>query len=158
MFDITKDNVKVSEFTRLPLVPPGNEVTVLLTCAKDSKGARGHYAIFEGVVSQVHKGDMQPGDAVKVLMVRLDDPRRVIDGTDYSRREVVRFLEVVNGAPFNQDTLAQEVDEMCKNIRGMAVRINAREEQSADYEGAYTKHRFASVPNQDLKAQRKSLG
>lgn len=154
MFGINNDT-KLPEYTRLPSVKAGSEVTVLLTEAKETKGTKGHYAIFEGKISEVHKGDHAKGEGVKVLMSRLDDSRRIVNGTNYGQIEVMEFLKAANGGPFPKDNLAAAVKTFCDNIKGVAVKIVARTE-TADGK-PYTERTFVSVGNQDLAAQRKTL-
>jgi hypothetical protein len=155
MFGIDNDT-KLQDFTRLPSISAGSEVTVLLTAARDTRGTKGHYAIFEGKISEVHKGDAHvKGEAVKVLMVRLDESRRVVNGTNYAQIEVMEFLQTANGGKFPKENIAGAVQTFCKNIEGVAVKVIARTEGEGDSQ--FVARKFVSVPNQDLAAQRKLL-
>lgn len=163
MFAIN-DKTQVPDYTKLPLVPEGSDVTVLLTSAKDIKGLKGHYAIFEGKVAEVAKGPLAKGQEVKALMVQLDDNRRILrnkDGgeTNYGVIDVIKFLETVNGESFPRESLNAAVEAMCANISGMAVRIVAiknpgNPDKKVD---PFVERSFVSVPNQNLEAQRALL-
>lgn len=156
MFGID-NKTQLPDYTRLPSIQPDSEVTVLLTEAKESKGTKGHYAIFEGKIAKVHKGNHTEGETVKVLMTRLDDNRRVINGTNYAQIEVMEFLKVANGSPFPKEGLAGAVKTFCENIRGVAVKVVARTETNPETGKPFAKRSFVSVGNQDLEAQRKTL-
>lgn len=160
MFGINNET-QLPDFTRLPDVSAGSEVTVLLTAAKETRGTKGHYAIFEGKISDVHKGDMVKGETVRVMMTRLDDSRRILRDknggeTNYGQIEVMEFLKTVNGGPFPKANLAEAVKTFCDNIEGVAVKIIARPE-TVDGK-TFTKRTFVTVNNQDLATQKKLLG
>jgi len=158
-----KDDTQLPDYTRLPSISPGSEVVVLLTEAKESKGTKGHYAIFEGKISEVLKGDHAKGETVKVLMTRLDDSRRIIRNKDgevnYAQIEVMEFLKAANGGPFPKENLAASVAAFCANIAGVAVKVVSRLEEDDDGK-SFPKRTFVTVPGQTaeaLAAQRKLL-
>jgi len=163
MFAIN-DKTQVPEYTKLPLVPEDSDVTVLLTTAKDIKGLKGHYAIFEGKVAEVAKGPLAKGQEVKALMVQLDDNRRILRSKDggemnYGVVDVINFLETVNGEKFPKDSLNAAVEAMCANITGMAVRIVARKNPGNPDKkiDPFIERVFVHVANQNLEAQRALL-
>jgi len=153
------ENTKGSDFTRLPNLPAGCDVVVLMTEAKDSKGVKGHYAIFEGVVSEITKGSgVAVGEKIKVKMVKLDDSRRIKAGMNYAHAEVIDFLEALNGEKFPKGEVAARTKEICDNIRGMAVRARAETATSTEGE-AYVSRTFAPVKQtaEDYTKQLKRL-
>jgi hypothetical protein len=161
MFAIN-DKTQVPDYEKLPLVPADSDVTILLTVAKDLKGLKGHYAIFEGKVIEVAKGSMAKGQGVKALMVQLDDNRRILrqqggGEVNYAVIEVIKFLETVNGEPFPKENLNAAVEAMCAQISGMAVRIVAAQNPGNAETKPFVERTFIHVPNQNLEAQRKSL-
>lgn len=156
------EKTTVPDYEKLPLVPEDSEVIVYLTVAKDVDGLKGRYAIFEGKVAEVIKGNLTKGEAVKALMVQVDDQRRIMKNqtggvTNYAIIEVIKFLETIAGEPFPKDKLNEAVTAMCTDIGGMAVRIIARKNVGDEKQKPFTERKFAHVPNQDLKAQREAL-
>jgi hypothetical protein len=164
MFAI-QEGTQLPDYTKLDLVPEGSDVVVLLTSAKDQKGTKGHFAIFEGKVAEVTKGPLVKGEAVKVFMVQLDDSRRQIrqkDGSvvNYAINDVVAFLEKVNCEPLpKKDTAALNtaIEAMCTNIAGMGIRITAAKNPGDADTKPFTERKFHSIPNQDLTANRALL-
>lgn len=163
MFSID-NNTQVPDYTKLPMVPEDSDVTVLLTEFKDLDGVKGHYAIFEGKVSKVDKGPMAVGQGVRVFMTRLDDSRRILkqkDGSlvNYAIIDTVKFLEEVNGEPFDKSKLSETVDAFCAGIQGMAIRIVSRKNPgNAEKKIApFIERTHVHVGGQDVEAQRKTL-